>query len=63
MQTMQWKPRRLFGLAVVIFVSYFLLRVKNYNFYASVVLNKVHPNEAWEYVADFSNMKNLNPTM
>ncbi|XP_076263668.1 uncharacterized protein LOC143198379 isoform X2 [Rhynchophorus ferrugineus] len=39
-----------------------MIKVKNYEHKSSVFLS-VHPNDAWEFVADFSNMKYLNPTI
>lgn len=39
------------------------MRKRYNNHYDFVKLQDVKPAEAWEYVADFSNMKTLNPTI
>ncbi|RZC40008.1 uncharacterized protein BDFB_003199 [Asbolus verrucosus] len=59
----QWKSRRTLGIVISLVVLYFTIRIKNYEHKAFVFLSEVHPNEAWEFVADFSNMKYLNPTI
>lgn len=58
-----WKFARLFGIIGVSIVLYLCLRIKTYTYRASILLPNVHPNEVWEFVADFGNMKYLNPTM
>ncbi|KAJ8972983.1 hypothetical protein NQ317_019014 [Molorchus minor] len=63
MARIQWKTARTFGLCVGIFVLYLAIRVHNYEHKAFVFIPKTHPNEVWEFVADFSNMKYLNPTI
>ncbi|CAG9761751.1 unnamed protein product [Ceutorhynchus assimilis] len=59
----QWKTRRTIGLILIIISAYLFIKVSNYEHKASVFLYNVHPNEPWEFVADFSNMKYLNPTI
>ncbi|KAL3285092.1 hypothetical protein HHI36_019216 [Cryptolaemus montrouzieri] len=63
MSRFQWKVLRVSGAILVSILLFLLLRVNNYPYKASVVLPDVHPNEVWEFVADFSNMKYLNPTI
>ncbi|KAJ8959485.1 hypothetical protein NQ318_022182 [Aromia moschata] len=63
MARIQWKSARTGALLVGLFVLYLALRVQNYEHKAFVFIPKIHPNEAWEFVADFSNMKYLNPTI
>lgn len=55
--------KKIFSVVIISLVLYFLLRIKSYPYTASVFLNNVKPIEVWEYVADFSNMKYLNPTI
>lgn len=62
MSTIHWNARRTFY-AVILVTIYLLLRVKKYEYVAKVFLQRTDPKVAWEYVADFSNMKYLNPTM
>lgn len=63
MARMQWKSRRTVGLLSSVFILYLFLHVKHYEHEASVFIPKVVPIIIWEFVADFSNMKYLNPTM
>ncbi|XP_019864799.1 uncharacterized protein LOC109594077 [Aethina tumida] len=62
MSTIHWNARRTFY-AVILVTIYLLLRVKKYEYVAKVFLQRTDPKVAWEYVADFSNMKYLNPTI
>ncbi|XP_044764417.1 uncharacterized protein LOC123320979 [Coccinella septempunctata] len=59
----RWKFARIIGIIAASILLYLLLGVKTYLYKASVFLPNAHPNEVWEYVADFSNMKYLNPTI
>ena len=63
MSRVQWKSRRTLGIVISLLVLYLTVRIKNYEHKAGVFLSETHPNEVWEFVADFSNMKTLNPTM
>ncbi|ERL88221.1 uncharacterized protein LOC109544903 isoform X1 [Dendroctonus ponderosae] len=63
MKTMQWKTRRIIYVVLGLVFTYLSIRVRTVEHKASVFLPKVHPNEPWEFVADFSNMKFLNPTI
>ncbi|KAJ3629355.1 hypothetical protein MTP99_013751 [Tenebrio molitor] len=63
MSRVQWKSKRTLGIVFSLIALYFTVRIKNYEHQASVFLSETHPNEAWEFVADFSNMKYLNPTI
>ncbi|XP_075221898.1 uncharacterized protein LOC142324787 isoform X2 [Lycorma delicatula] len=47
----------------VAFILYLLLRIKAYSIKFDAVIKKSHPIDVWEYVADFSNMLKLNPTI
>lgn len=42
---------------------YLLAKLRTYKHETSLILEKANPTDVWEYVADFSNMKHLNPTM
>lgn len=63
MQTIFIKYKRSIGIAFTIILIYLLLKPKQYEYSHSVFIPKIHPSDAWEFVADFSNMKYLNPTM
>jgi len=63
MNRMQCKSRRTVFLVLGLVFVYFLIRIRNYEHKIFVLIPKVHPNEPWEFVADFSNMKILNPTI
>ncbi|XP_044270875.1 uncharacterized protein LOC123015286 [Tribolium madens] len=63
MTRIQWKSRRTLYLLITLVVLYLTIRIKTYEHKTSVLLTETHPNEVWEFVADFSNMKLLNPTI
>lgn len=63
MQKIYLKKRSLICIALFTLIIYLLFQLRSYEYEASVVLTKKQPIEIWEYVADFSNMKDLNPTM
>ncbi|XP_028140982.2 uncharacterized protein LOC114335027 [Diabrotica virgifera virgifera] len=63
MARIQWKKYRSLTVAVSLVVLYFIVKTQTYEHTAFVFLPKVHPNKPWEFVADFSNMKYLNPTI
>lgn len=63
MSPLQWKTKRVAGIVVGLIFVYLLIRVKYYNYKASVVLEHTQASDVWEFVADFSNMKYLNPTV
>lgn len=63
MPKLQWKSRRVIGVVFSLLLFYFVIRVKRYEYGASVMVPKVTPIVVWEFVADFNNMKYLNPTM
>lgn len=47
----------------IAFLLYLLIRLKDYTVKFDSVVKKAKPVEVWEFVADFSNMLKLNPTM
>ncbi|XP_057658543.1 uncharacterized protein LOC130895330 [Diorhabda carinulata] len=63
MSKLQIKKYRAIGLIISLFIIYLLFRKQTYEYKAYIFLPKVHPNKPWEFVADFSNMKYLNPTI
>lgn len=63
MPRMHWKNQRLLASVIFTAIIYFIIRIRDYNHKATVVLEKVKPIDVWEFVADFSNMRYLNPTM
>lgn len=63
MQKFNWRKRPLIYILLCTVTLYLFLRVRRSEHEASVILLKVQPMEVWEYVADFSNMKQLNPTL
>lgn len=63
MGRMRFKPNRIIvGIAIAL-VLYLLLKKRSYEHEITVIIPKVSPMIVWEFVADFSNMKRLNPTM
>lgn len=58
----QSKRKYIFGICAVIFV-YLLLFSRYQTFEYQEVIKEVKPEAVWEYVADFSKMKSLNPSI
>lgn len=63
MARVYWKTKRNVGFILALIALFIVIRIKYYEHKEVLHLPKVHPNEVWEFVADFSNMKLLNPTM
>lgn len=63
MQTTYWNKRRLGIFSITILASYLLFTASNNRFESDVTIKNVKPEDVWEYVADFSKMRLLNPTM
>lgn len=63
MNPLQWKSKRFITVVLAVLVIYYFFRVRQYQYNATVLLPEIKPTEPWEYIADFSNMKYLNPTM
>lgn len=61
---MKWKTRNVLytSLTLLIFYVLFVYKKKHYILFEGIIKNS-NPIDVWEYVADFSNMKTLNPTM
>lgn len=61
---MKWKTRTVvYGvLGALLFYVLFVYKKKDQVIH-EVVVNNSNPKQVWEFVADFSNMKKLNPTM
>jgi len=58
----QSKRKYIIGICAVIFVYLFLFsRYQTYEY--QEVIKNVKPEKVWDYVADFSKMKSLNPTI
>ncbi|XP_076659396.1 uncharacterized protein LOC143362819 [Halictus rubicundus] len=61
---MRWKIRNVFYLVLTLFIFYiFFIYKKKYRVNFEGTIQKSNPIHVWEYVADFSNMKKLNPTI
>lgn len=63
MRTVQYKYKRIICCVLGIFVLYLLVRIGEYQHEESIKLKNVKAVDAWDFVADFSNMKYLNPTI
>lgn len=61
---MKWKTKNIVYAIIMIFMFYYLFIHKKTNQTKIVgIINNTHPIYVWEFVADFSNMKLLNPLM
>lgn len=63
MRRISWKSKRIGIICFVIFIVYLCLRLTKQTISTSAVFSNTKPVDVWEFVADFSNMKSLNPTM
>lgn len=57
------KRKLLYLIGFAFFVYVFVLRVKVYEYKMDIILPEAKAADVWEFMADFSNMKKLNPTM
>lgn len=63
MQTTRWNRRRL-GIAAFILLGMYVVFSASYNKYEiDGTVRNASPEKVWDFVADFNNMKLLNPTM
>lgn len=63
MQVLRWKVKKLVAIIIVVLLLYLWMRPRKFTYKAEVRLPNTKPSDVWEYVADFSHMINLNPTM
>lgn len=59
----EWRKRKLFYAIAFAFFLYLVIRIKTYEYKTEIILPEAKPADVWEFMADFSNMKKLNPTM
>ncbi|KAF3424999.1 hypothetical protein E2986_08709 [Frieseomelitta varia] len=61
---MKWKTRNILytSLTLLIFYVLFVYKKKHHILFEEIIKDS-NPVHVWEYVADFSNMKTLNPTI
>lgn len=61
---MKWKTRSImYGILVILFFYVLFVYKKKHQVMFETTINDSNPKHVWEFVADFSNMKKLNPTM
>lgn len=61
---LKWKTRTVLYAVLAVFVGYILfIYKKQHQVMFEAIIRDSDPKEVWEYVADFSNMKKLNPTI
>lgn len=63
MQTTRWNKRRMGYAGLGLLAFYLVFSAGNKHFEAEVTLKNVEPKAVWDFVADFSKMRQLNPTM
>lgn len=63
MQTTRWNKRRLGIVSIGTLVFYLVFSASNNRYEADVTIKNVDPKVVWDFVADFSKMRLLNPTM
>lgn len=62
-RVIRWNKRRILIVILISSIVYFYLSSRYNKYEQDVVIRNVQPETVWDYVADFSNMKLLNPTM
>ncbi|XP_034187343.2 uncharacterized protein LOC117607583 [Osmia lignaria lignaria] len=61
---MKWKTRNVLYTSLTFFILYvFFIYKKKHQVMFEAVIRDTNPIYVWEFVADFSNMKKLNPTI
>lgn len=63
MRTARWNAKRLGVAAAGLLVLYALFSASRQTHDAEVLVRNTPPKVVWDFVADFSNMLQLNPTM
>jgi hypothetical protein len=63
MNISRWNKKRLGLLAIVVVTFYLTLSARTSTYQVDTVIYDISPEDVWEYVADFSKMKLLNPLM
>lgn len=58
-----WFKKRVLIVSISAIIFFFILRTHQYNIRFKKIIRYTKPIIVWEYVADFSNMKKLNPTL
>ncbi|XP_058464654.1 uncharacterized protein LOC131438569 [Malaya genurostris] len=59
----RWARRRFVLVAVCSLVVYYLLSSSYNEYQINTIIRRTKPEIVWEYIADFSKMKKLNPTI
>lgn len=59
----RWAKRRVFVTITIVLVVYYFLSASYQPYQISTIIPRTKPEDVWEFVADFSRMKKLNPTM
>lgn len=63
MQTTRWNIKRLSIVCIGILALYVIFSASNNKYEVDAIIKHTKPEKVWEFVADFSKMKLLNPTM
>ncbi|XP_049291091.1 uncharacterized protein LOC125768027 [Anopheles funestus] len=59
----RWAKRRVFVAVTIVIVLYYFLSSSYQKYHISTIIPNTKPEDVWEFVADFSRMKKLNPTI
>lgn len=63
MQTTRWNIKRLSIVFIALLGLYVIFSASNNKYEVDAIIKYTKPEKVWEFVADFSKMKLLNPTM
>lgn len=63
MQTTHWNKRRVGIACILLLAVYLIFSASNNTYEADVTIKNVNPKVVWDFLADFSKLRQLNPTM
>ncbi|XP_037037795.1 uncharacterized protein LOC119075457 [Bradysia coprophila] len=63
MQTTRWNIKRISLLCIAVLGLYMIFSASNNKYEVDAIIKYTKPDKVWEFVADFSKMKLLNPTI
>lgn len=63
MSPIRWNKRRVIVLTLSAIVFYLIISSRYTKYQAETIIRNHKPEDVWNFVADFSKMKLLNPTM
>lgn len=63
MQITRWNRKRIIFAIAILLLIFVMLSCRYHRYEIDATLRNTKPEDVWEFVADFSKMRKLNPTM